>query len=135
MPDAKFSSQDVARDLADAEDYPGALYAALMEMHRQVGDLSLDDNGVATRGLLVRHLVLPAGLAGTEEIFPWIASHLSRNTYLNIMDQYRPCGNIKINKILSRRIHSEEYQAAFRIARTHGLNRLDARRLSPLFSL
>ncbi len=132
MPDIKFYDSGTARDLADAEDYPATARRALLEMHRQVGDLVLDGSGVAVRGLLIRHLVLPNGLAGSGEVFRWIASTLSPNTYLNIMDQYRPCGNIKKNKDLSRRITSDEFQDALRAARRHGLNRLDAHRLPPL---
>jgi putative pyruvate formate lyase activating enzyme len=128
MPDAKFSDPAVARDLAEAENYPRMFRRALLEMHRQVGDLRLDDSGVAVRGLLVRHLVLPGGLAGTDETFRWIATRLSLNTYLNIMDQYRPCGNSRKNKYLLNRITAEDLSAAFRAARRHGLNRLDTRR-------
>jgi len=128
MPDAKFSDPAVARDLADAEDYPAVMRRALREMWRQVGDLALDEEGVAVRGLLVRHLVLPHGLAGSEATLAWIAERLSRNTYLNLMDQYRPCGDIKKNEKLSRRITSEEMEAVRRAARRHGLARLDVRR-------
>lgn len=134
MPDAKFASPDVAGDLADAEDYPETMRAALLEMHRQVGDLCLNAEGEAIRGLLVRHLVLPGDLAGTEATLSWIASRVSPNTYVNIMDQYRPHGTISMYDVLNRRIRPEEMRAAFRIARRAGLHRFDTRRLPSHFS-
>lgn len=135
MPDCKFSQPEVARELADAPDYPDVMKHALKEMHKQVGDLRLDENGVACKGLLVRHLVMPEGLAGTDEIFSWIAKHLSKNTYLNVMDQYRPCGNAHTKASLSRKITAEEYDEAIRIAKKQGLCRLDSRCLLGIFSL
>jgi len=135
MPDAKFSSGVVARDLAEAEDYPAVLRAAIAEMHRQVGDLLLDAEGVATRGLLVRHLVLPNDLAGTEDTLGWIASRISRNTYLNILDQYRPNSTVCNDNVLNRIPTPDEILAAYRIADKVGLHRLDARRLPSRFLL
>jgi putative pyruvate formate lyase activating enzyme len=96
-------------------------------MHRQVGDLRLDERGRAVRGLLVRHLVMPDGLAGTQQIMRFLADEISRNTYVNIMDQYRPCGGIKEFKELQRRITPGEYEEARAAARDAGLNRLDSR--------
>jgi putative pyruvate formate lyase activating enzyme len=98
-------------------------------MHRQVGDLQLDENGLATRGLLVRHLVLPGGLAGTAEVVRFLAEEISRDTYLNVMDQYRPSYKAHQYPELSRRITREEYQAAVRLALDAGLHRLDERRM------
>ena len=89
MPDAKYADGAVAAELSGAPDYPDVLFAALREMHRQVGDLAIE-GGIATRGLLVRHLVLPNGLAGSEQILDFLAD-LSPNTYVNVMAQYRPC--------------------------------------------
>ena len=90
MPDAKYADPEVARELSKAPDYPEAMFAALREMHRQVGDLAIE-GGIATRGLLVRHLVLPNGLAGSQTILDFLANKLSPNTYVNVMAQYRPC--------------------------------------------
>jgi putative pyruvate formate lyase activating enzyme len=92
MPDMKYASTATARRLSNVLDYPTANRAAVREMHRQVGDLVLDDDGLAVRGLLLRHLVLPAGLAGTGPIMRFLAQEISPNTYLNLMDQYRPQG-------------------------------------------
>jgi putative pyruvate formate lyase activating enzyme len=99
-------------------------------MHRQVGDLRLDPRGVARRGLLVRHLLLPAGLAGTREIVDFLAAEISPESYLNIMDQYRPCyqaHQVTDYPELRRRITPAEYQDAVRAAHEAGLARLDRR--------
>lgn len=128
MPDYKFTRPDVSEALASAPDYPEIVRSALLEMHRQVGDLALDRSGVAFRGLLVRHLVLPGGLAGTEEVMCWISRHLSRETYVNVMDQYRPCGRAWQYPGLSRRITAEEYAEALVAARSCGIHRLDSRK-------
>jgi putative pyruvate formate lyase activating enzyme len=90
MPDMKYSDERVGRELSGVSDYVLRNRAAVREMHRQVGDLELDERGVATRGLLVRHLVLPDGLAGTGAVARFLADEISRDTYLNVMDQYRP---------------------------------------------
>ena len=100
---------------------------ALREMHRQVGDLQMDAGGIADRGLLVRHLVMPDGLAGTQAVMRFLADELSPDTYVNIMDQYRPCGDIKKFKELQRRITAEELEEALNAARAAGLSRLDNR--------
>ena len=92
MPDFKFWDPQVAGDLCQAEDYPEIARQAVKEMHRQVGDLVVDEHGVARRGLLVRHLVLPDDLAGTREIMEFLAREISPRTYVNVMGQYRPCG-------------------------------------------
>ena len=107
-------------------------------MHRQVGDLALDENGVALRGLLVRHLVLPEGLAGTLEIARFLAEEVSRDTYINVMDQYRPCYRVaagastqrrKVAELgpLGRPITRAEYERAVQQAREAGLHRFDER--------
>jgi putative pyruvate formate lyase activating enzyme len=90
MPDMKYASAQIARHYSKIPHYPQVNQAAVKEMHRQVGDLQVDKDGIATRGLLVRHLVLPHGLAGTQEITRFLAQEISTNTYLNLMDQYRP---------------------------------------------
>jgi putative pyruvate formate lyase activating enzyme len=127
MPDLKFMDGAEAEEFCEAPDYPQAAQAAILEMHRQVGDLVLDERGIAQRGLLVRHLVLPEGLAGTREAMRFLAAQVSRNTYVNIMDQYRPCGEVTPRSPLRRRITQKEFEEALRAAQEEGLARLDRR--------
>jgi putative pyruvate formate lyase activating enzyme len=126
MPDAKYADSSVAAELSDAPDYPDHMYRALTEMYRQVGDLRINAEGIAERGLLVRHLVLPDDLAGTARIMEFVAS-LSPATYVNIMDQYHPCHEAVGHSVLGRRITSSEYAAAVNAALDAGLTRLDDR--------
>lgn len=125
MPDAKYSSNAVAARYSGVPDYVDRNRAAILEMHRQVGDLVLDERGVAVRGLLVRHLVLPAGLAGTEDVVLFLARQVSPNTYVNIMDQYRPAGMAALYPELDRRLAAREYARALAAACAVGLTRLD----------
>jgi putative pyruvate formate lyase activating enzyme len=125
MPDFKFWDPQVARMACHAPDYPEIARNALVEMHRQVGDLGTDENGIALRGVIVRHLVLPLGMAGTSEVMAFIAKTLSLQTYVNVMDQYRPCGQAHEIPGLGRRITGQEYEAALRATREAGLHRLD----------
>ena len=125
MPDFKYSDKKTAKEYSLAEDYPEIIKAALRIMFDQVGDLILDDRGVALRGMLVRHLVLPGDLAGTGKAMRFLASEISSNTYVNIMSQYYPCGDIPPGSPLNRRISIGEYQAAVEEAKKAGLNRLD----------
>jgi len=97
-------------------------------MHRQVGDLILDDDGIAVRGVLVRHLVLPGGLAGTAEVTRFLAEEISVDTYVNVMDQYRPCYKAFRYPPLNRRITPEEFAEAIRLAKASGLHRLHQER-------
>jgi putative pyruvate formate lyase activating enzyme len=127
MPDFKFWDPEVAERLCAAKDYPERAREAFKEMHRQVGDLVLDDNGVAQRGLLVRHLVLPDNLAGTKEVMKFLAQELSPNTYVNVMAQYRPCGRAFEHPSLGRFPTREELTEAQEAARQAGLTRLDRR--------
>jgi putative pyruvate formate lyase activating enzyme len=127
MPDFKFWDEEPAQVFCDAPDYAERARQALREMHRQVGDLQLDEKGIARRGLLVRHLVMPGGLAGTRGILRFIAKKVSPNTYVNVMDQYRPCGQAVGRSDIGRPITSAEYEEALRIAREEGLKRLDQR--------
>jgi putative pyruvate formate lyase activating enzyme len=127
MPDLKFMDAAAAEEFCDAPDYPQAAQAAILEMHRQVGDLVMDERGIARRGLLVRHLVLPEGLAGTRQAMHFLAAKVSLNTYVNIMDQYRPCGEVSPRSPLRRRITLKEYEEAVRAAEEEGLSRLDER--------
>jgi putative pyruvate formate lyase activating enzyme len=126
MPDMKYASAQIGLKYSKVRNYPQLNRAAVKEMHRQVGDLQLDENGLARRGLLVRHLVLPHGLAGTEEIVGFLVAEISPNTYLNVMDQYHPAWLAKQYSRLSRRITTEEYRQAVELARQAGLARLDA---------
>ncbi len=128
MPDFKYWDEEIALRLSKAPGYPEVARQALKEMHRQVGDLEIDARGVAVRGLLVRHLVLPGGLAGTKEILSWIAREISPNTYVNVMDQYYPCGQAWRYPPLDRRLYPEEYEEALAAARAAGLRRLDQKR-------
>ena len=122
MPDFKYGDSRVAARLSDAPGYFEAAKAALQEMHRQVGDLEVVD-GVARRGLLVRHLVLPGGLAGTEQVLRFIAEKISRDTFVNIMAQYYPSYRAWEHPGLARRITREEYHQALALARRLGLPR------------
>ncbi|MEW6244754.1 MAG: radical SAM protein [Bacillota bacterium] len=120
MPDLKYADADVGRELSGVPDYPEKAKSAIKEMHRQVGDLIVRD-GVAVRGLIVRHLVLPGGLAGTAECMRFIAEEVSKDTYVNIMDQYYPEYRACAREDLNRRITRAEYQQAVEIARSYGL--------------
>jgi putative pyruvate formate lyase activating enzyme len=128
MPDMKFADAETARRYSKVANYPRVNQAAVREMHRQVGDLQIDESGLATRGLLVRHLVLPGDLAGTGEIVRFLAGQISPNTYLNLMDQYRPAYKARHFLELNRGISVQEYAAAVRLAEEAGLRRLDGRR-------
>ena len=123
MPDAKYSDNAVSKTLCGASDYWEVCCAAVKEMHRQVGDLQINTRGVATRGLLVRHLVLPEGLAGTPEVMRFLAEEISVNAYVNVMEQYRPCYRAKEDVRLGRRITVNEFAEALDEARNHGLHR------------
>lgn len=121
MPDIKYAAREVARALSGAEDYPEVNRAAVKEMHRQVGDLELDEKGLARRGLLVRHLVLPNNLAGTEEIAKFLAKEVSPRTFLNVMDQYYPTYKAFDHPEIARRITIVEFEAAVKAALDAGL--------------
>ncbi len=128
MPDFKYWDEKVALKLSKVPNYPAIAREALKEMHRQVGDLVLDENGIAQKGLIVRHLVLPGGLAGTRHILEWVAKEISPYTYVNIMDQYHPCGRAWEYPPLDRPLTPEEYSQALEAAKKAGLKRLDQRR-------
>jgi len=131
MPDTKYSDEKTAEQLSGIKDYPEVNRAAVKEMHRQVGDLQLDEQGIARRGLLVRHLVLPNRLAGTEEVVRFLAQEVSPNTYLNVMAQYHPCYKAFDIPQLSHSLTRHEFNEAVDLAHQHGLHRLD----SPHFPL
>jgi putative pyruvate formate lyase activating enzyme len=124
MPDFKYGDANVAKRYSKVENYPAIAKAAFREMHRQVGDLVLDGRGIARRGLLVRHLVLPNSLAGTAGVVQFLAE-LSKDTYVNIMTQYRPCYRAHEYPALAGRPTRAEFEEAFRLAREVGLHRLD----------
>jgi putative pyruvate formate lyase activating enzyme len=125
MPDMKYASERIARTYSKTPNYPQTNQAAVLEMHRQVGDLQVNPDGIATRGLLVRHLVLPNNLAGTSEIVSFLAEKISTNTYLNMMSQYRPAFNARRFPKLSRPVKADEYRSAVQMAVAAGLQRLD----------
>jgi putative pyruvate formate lyase activating enzyme len=127
MPDAKYGSDDVALALSDAPEYMRHNQASMKEMHRQAGDLVIED-GIAKQGLIIRHLVLPENLAGTEAVMEFIAGEISRDSYVNIMDQYRPTWKVledghPLYPGLRRRITPEELRQAVDYARSAGLHR------------
>jgi putative pyruvate formate lyase activating enzyme len=127
MPDMKYADSSVGQRFSKINNYPQVNQAAVKEMHRQVGDLVTDERGVAQRGLLVRHLVLPDGLAGTAAIVGFLRDEISPNTYINVMAQYRPCHRAHELPPLDRRLSNREYSDAVRLAEDAGL-RLDERR-------
>ncbi len=123
MPDIKYSQRDPAEKYSNAPDYFERCKEALLEMHRQVGDLKLDDRGIAYQGLLIRHLILPNKLAGSEQILRFIAQQLSTTSYVNIMFQYRPEGKAHIYHELNRRPTRHEFSQVVEYAVTLGLTR------------
>jgi len=125
MPDFKYSDPQVAKRYSNAEDYPEMAKKALKQMHNQVGDLLLDEKKIAKRGLLIRHLVLPENLAGTFEVMRFISEELSPNSYVNVMEQYRPEFKAREFPLINRRITREEYLKAVKMAKDFGLLRLD----------
>jgi putative pyruvate formate lyase activating enzyme len=127
MPDMKYSNPDIALRMSRIREYPTVNQAAVREMHRQVGDLVLDERGIAQHGLLVRHLVLPEDQAGSKEIFRFLAEEISQNTYLNVMAQYRPAFRARRFPPFDRPLMREEYQIALKLAQEAGLHRLDSR--------
>jgi putative pyruvate formate lyase activating enzyme len=128
MPDAKYGNDAIAMALSHAPDYVPTMQAALKEMHRQVGDLVVAD-GVAVRGMIIRHLVLPENLAGSDRVLPWIVENISRDAYVNIMDQYHPSWHASSMKLsspyrsLGRKITPDEYLSAITCASNNGLHR------------
>ena len=121
MPDMKYSDSKVAQELSSAPDYPQVNREAVREMHRQVGDLQIE-RGLATRGLLIRHLVLPENLAGSFEIIGFLAKEISPNTAINVMAQYRPCYKAPLHPKINRRPTSEEIESVRNYAIGKGLN-------------
>jgi putative pyruvate formate lyase activating enzyme len=123
MPDIKYSSNDEALRYSGVPGYWDSAREAVREMHRQVGDLRVDADGVARRGLLIRHLVLPGNIAGSAEVFRFIARELSVDSYVNVMDQYRPCYKASRIAELARPLTRGEYLQSVTEARRAGLSR------------
>jgi putative pyruvate formate lyase activating enzyme len=128
MPDFKFWNPETAGKYCDAENYPEVAKQGLMEMHRQVGDLVLNEKGIAERGLLVRHLVMPGMGEETRRIMRFISNRISADTYVNIMPQYRPCGRADEMAEIADALSMKDYQEALTAAEEEGLRRLDQRR-------
>jgi len=133
MPDFKYWSREASARYLKAADYPDAARAAIMAMHEQVGPLVLDGQGLARRGVLIRHLVMPGALDETRAILEWIARELGPDTYVNLMDQYYPAGKVDEERYseINRRLTSAEFVEAQRAAAQLGLRRLDVRRPHP----
>lgn len=124
MPDMKYGDSRIARKYSKVRNYVEINFEAIREMHRQVGNLQLDENGIAQRGLLVRHLLLPGELAGIEAVMAFLAEEISTDTYLNLMDQYYPCYRASENPSLDRQLTKEEYQQALAITKKYGMTRM-----------
>lgn len=124
MPDMKYGDSAMALKYSKVPNYVEVNQAAVKEMHRQVGDLVVDKYGIAQRGLLVRHLILPENIAGTDKVLAFLAQEVSPNTYLNLMAQYHPCYRAEQYPPLNRRITTEEYHAALKLAKKYGLKQL-----------
>ncbi len=123
MPDFKFWDEKYAKKYCDAEDYPEKAREAIKEMHRQVGDLALDKH-MAQKGIIVRHLVMPENVSGTKNILNFIAKEISPSTYLNLMNQYRPCYKAYNDEIINRKITRHEFIQAYEQAKEAGLTRI-----------
>jgi putative pyruvate formate lyase activating enzyme len=130
MPDLKLFDPELCHRYLKAEDYPGVARAALREMHRQVGSLQIDERGLARRGVLIRHLVMPGCLDDSRKIFEWISRELGPDSYVNVMAQYGPGGVVGPGRHqeLNRSLGPDEYRTALELAREAGLARLDQRR-------
>lgn len=133
MPDFKVWDPELSHRYLKASDYPETARRAVKEMHRQVGVLVMDEQGLAKRGVLVRHLIMPGNIAGTREIMRFLAEEVSPDTYVNIMDQYYPAGKVgrDFYPEINRRITDDEYREAVQVAREAGLWRFDERRPRP----
>jgi putative pyruvate formate lyase activating enzyme len=127
MPDMKYSDSKIARRMSKIGNYFGVNKKAVKEMHRQVGDLVLDEQGIAQRGLLIRHLVLPSGMAGSAKILRFLAEEISTDTYINIMAQYRPAYRALEFPPFDRSPSRKEYTHVLDLADKYGLHRLDSR--------
>lgn len=134
MPDFKFWQPESSKKYCDTEDYPDIAKGALLTMHNQVGDLIVDHHGIAVRGLLVRHLIMPGGRQETKNILEFITRSISPKTYVNIMNQYRPCGSCDQHQELRQAIGADDYQEALLFAKQAGLERLDQMDINTLLA-
>ncbi len=125
MPDIKFMDDRIAREITGAPSYGTHVRESVREMHRQAGDLVTSISGIARKGLIVRHLLLPEGISGTKEVVEFLANEISIHTYLNIMDQYHPCYRAREYPGLERRILERELDYAVDLAKRRGFTRLD----------
>ena len=134
LPDFKYAHAHIATRLSAAEDYPASARAAILAMKKQVGDLVLED-GLAKRGLLIRHLVLPGKLAGTKRIVRWIKEHLGTQTYLSLMAQYQPLYGATDFPMLKRKITDREYDTLVELLLEEGFENVFIQELesAPLF--
>jgi len=123
MPDFKFWEENYAKKYCDAEDYPDKARKAIKEMYRQTGDLVLE-KGIAKKGILLRHLIMPKNVSGTKRILNFIAEDISGNTYLNLMNQYRPCYKVNDDELINRKITRQEFKEAYEQAKSIGLARI-----------
>lgn len=135
MPDFKFWDPDLSRFYTTEQSYPEVARKVIKEMHRQVGDLRFDENGLALRGLIVRHLVMPNRTGGSEDIFRFLVDEVSKDTYVTVMDQYRPDAQVERKpdryEDISRPTNRKEFRKAKKAARDAGLYRLDERWRDP----
>ena len=123
MPDVKYMDEKFSKQFSNAPDYPEVLKQVLREMHRQAGDLKTNSNGIAERGLLIRHLVMPGGVASSEAVLKFIGEEISPHSYVNVMDQYRPEYQAYEYSEISRRITHKEYLEAIQMAKRFHLYR------------
>jgi putative pyruvate formate lyase activating enzyme len=126
MPDAKFASSEIAVKYTKAKNYAEVMKESLKEMYRQVGDLVINSYGIAERGLLIRHLVMPFNLAGTKQIMEFLANEISINSFVNVMAQYHPCNFAYKYNELNRRITNSEFLYALKVAEDAGIKRADS---------
>jgi putative pyruvate formate lyase activating enzyme len=127
LPDFKYQDGELASKYSSgADDYPEVAAAVIKEMHRQVGELAVDERGIAQRGLIIRHLVMPHNIAGTDKFVSWVARELTPTTYVNIMAQYRPAHKAFDYPKISRRITNDEWKQAMKWAKEAGLVNLDS---------
>ncbi len=124
MPDIKYSDNRTALELSKVKNYWHTCQKAVREMFRQVGNLRTNRRGIAQRGLLIRHLVLPGGLSGTAEVMRFISRDISKDAVVNLMDQYRPCASASSRPPLDRPLYPEEFQEALEHARAAGLTKV-----------
>ena len=121
MPDIKYSCNDVAEHYSAATNYWEIVRPVIKEMYRQVGDLEVDENGIAVKGLIIRHLILPGKLSGTEEVLKFIAEEISPKTHISFMSQYFPAHKATEDPIIKRRLTKEEYEEACSLLDRYGL--------------